>query len=140
MLFDVRYAHYPRYHLRSRSYKSKVEHYFSDANLPTDSHLLQLCGGAKNLPVSIGMIMGWRKMRAFAPRNRKLITAALRLSAFLEVVNDKQVRRRKPLVADNDAGADLTGLDPFEFSKSSNHGSANTVEYPPWMTKNMVCT
>ena len=74
----------------------KVEYYFSDENLPSDQHLLQLCEGHKNLPVPIGNICGFKKMRKYKPRT--LVVAALRKSTFLEVSADgKTIQRKIPL-------------------------------------------
>ena len=77
-----------------------MEFYFSDENLPTDKHLLQCCGGRENLPVSISRIRGFQRMRQYKPKT--LVTAALRLSAFLEVSADgKTIKRKVPLTGKN---------------------------------------
>lgn len=76
--------------------KSQVEFYFSDQNLPTDLHLLKCCGGRENLPVSIGLICGFNKMRSYRPKS--LVVAALRRSTMLEVSTDgKTITRKVPL-------------------------------------------
>ncbi|KAH9882106.1 hypothetical protein J1614_001278 [Plenodomus biglobosus] len=76
--------------------RRQVEFYFSDENLPSDLHLLKCCGGRENLPVSISLICGFKKMRAYKPK--RLVVAALRKSTFLEVVeNGKKIKRRMPM-------------------------------------------
>jgi hypothetical protein len=65
-----------------------------------DEHLWTLCGGYKNLPVSIGEILGWKRMRRFRPKLQ--VIEALKKSAFLEIVDGKRIRRRMALVEDND--------------------------------------
>jgi hypothetical protein len=50
--------------------------------------------GTRNFPISIGQVLGWRKMRGFRPRT--LVIAALKKSTFLEVIEDKLIRRRTP--------------------------------------------
>jgi La domain len=122
-----------------------VEYYFSDTNLRSDTHLLSLCGGAENRPVSIGEIMSFKKMRKFIPNNRKLIAAALKKSTFLDVVNENQVRRKVPLILeqdeDDDYGSDDGNWVEQKKSKSPaqpNKTSTPQEELPPWMTKGMV--
>ncbi|KAE9363639.1 hypothetical protein N431DRAFT_389686 [Stipitochalara longipes BDJ] len=63
--------------------RAQVEFYFSDANLPTDSHLWQLTDGESNLPVSIKQICEFGRMRRFQPVSA--VVAALRESNFLEI-------------------------------------------------------
>jgi hypothetical protein len=65
-----------------------------------DEHLWTLCGGYKNLPVSIGEILGWKRMRRYRPKLQ--VIEALKKSAFLEVVDGKRIRRRLALVEDID--------------------------------------
>ncbi|KAL9064820.1 MAG: hypothetical protein Q9157_007696 [Trypethelium eluteriae] len=73
----------------------QVEFYFSDANLPTDAHLLAKCDGQQNLPVSIRSICGFPRMRKYRPYTE--VVEALKFSTKLEVVDDKAIRRRDPL-------------------------------------------
>ncbi|KAL9088919.1 MAG: hypothetical protein Q9165_005976 [Trypethelium subeluteriae] len=73
----------------------QVEFYFSDANLPTDSHLLGKCGGHENIPVSIRSICGFPRMRKYRPYTE--VVEALKLSTKLEVIDGKFIRRRTPL-------------------------------------------
>ncbi|CAG5162673.1 uncharacterized protein ALTATR162_LOCUS6263 [Alternaria atra] len=99
--------------------RRQVEFYFSDENLPTDRHLLQCCGGRENLPVSISRIRGFQKMRHYKPKT--LVTAALRLSAFLEVSADgKTIKRKVPLTGKNI-------LDPDYFDAEDD----NDIAYAP---------
>lgn len=125
-----------------------MEFYFSDENLPTDLHLLKCCSGRDNLPVSIDRIRGFKKMRAYRPRN--LVVAALRKSAFLEVTPDgKRIKRRLALQG-------KCALDPDFFKDDANDiiaydpsGRRPAVYpvpllpqtkkvYPPGMSKNMM--
>jgi La domain len=72
-----------------------VEYYFSDENMATDKHLMALCGGSLNLPVSLGEILGWKRMRKFKPKSQ--VIASLKTSEFLEVLDgNKTIRRRVP--------------------------------------------
>lgn len=74
----------------------QVEYYFSDENLPSDEYLLEQCGGRENRPVSIGRILGFKKMRKFKPRSK--VVASLRKSAYLDVTADgKGISRKVPL-------------------------------------------
>jgi hypothetical protein len=60
-------------------------------------YLLQCCGGRENLPVSIGRIMSFKKMRIIE-KDRDIITTALRFSKTLEVHSDgRRVMRKVPL-------------------------------------------
>ncbi|PMD47521.1 hypothetical protein L207DRAFT_159564 [Hyaloscypha variabilis F] len=63
--------------------RAQVEFYFSDANLPTDSHLWKLTDGESNLPVSIKEICAFGRMKRFQPVSA--VVAALRESKFLEI-------------------------------------------------------
>jgi len=62
---------------------AKVEFYFSDANLPTDSHLWKLTDGESNLPVSIKEICLFGRMKRFQPISA--VVDALRESKFLNI-------------------------------------------------------
>ncbi|KAK8212021.1 Argonaute siRNA chaperone complex subunit Arb1-domain-containing protein [Phyllosticta capitalensis] len=73
----------------------QVEYYFSDENLPTDTHLLEKCGGRENLPVSIKSICGFKKMRQYKPFLQ--VVESLKKSAFLDVLPDKTIKRKIPL-------------------------------------------
>ncbi|EON61075.1 hypothetical protein W97_00286 [Coniosporium apollinis CBS 100218] len=81
-------------HPKGDEIRRQVEYYFSDENLPTDGHLLDLCGGSANIPVSIRHISGFKKMRQYKPFT--LVVAALKKSAFLDVTEDKKVKRKIP--------------------------------------------
>jgi hypothetical protein len=69
--------------------------------MATDKHLLPLSGGTLNLPVSLGEILGWKRMRKFKPRSR--VIAALKKSSVLEVLEidgKKTIRRHVPFTGD----------------------------------------
>ncbi|KAF2855833.1 hypothetical protein T440DRAFT_385195 [Plenodomus tracheiphilus IPT5] len=124
-----------------------VEFYFSDENLPTDLHLLKCCGGRENIPVSISLICGFKKMRAYKPK--KLVVAALRKSAFLEVVeNGKKIKRKMAMPG-------RCALDPdfFDADDGIAHDPRTCrqpavfpvpllpqtkIEYPKGISKNML--
>jgi La domain len=77
----------------------QVEYYFSDENLPNDQHLLTLCGGSQNLPVSLNQILGWKKMRKFKPKSK--VIYSLKKSLLLEVIDTPgklSIRRKVPFV------------------------------------------
>ncbi|CBX93971.1 hypothetical protein LEMA_P036450.1 [Plenodomus lingam JN3] len=125
----------------------QVEFYFSDENLPTDLHLLKCCGGRENLPVSISLICGFKKMRGYKPK--KLVVAALRKSLVLEVVeNGKKIKRRRPM-----QGTCILDPDFFDADDGIAHDPRvcrqpavypvpllpqNKVEYPKGISKNML--
>lgn len=74
---------------------AKVEFYFSDANLPSDTHLWNLTDGELNLPVSISEICKFGRMKRFLPISA--VVAALRESSFLVVSGpegQEQVKRK----------------------------------------------
>ncbi|KAF2838698.1 hypothetical protein M501DRAFT_1031764 [Patellaria atrata CBS 101060] len=82
-------------HPKGDEIRRQVEYYFSDENLPTDMHLLEKCGGCENNPVPIKHICGFSKMRKYKPYLQ--VVEALRRSDFLEVTEDKKVKRRVPI-------------------------------------------
>ena len=55
---------------------------------------MTLCGGSQNLPVSINEILGWKRMRKYKPKSQAI--EALKRSSFLEVMDNKRIRRRVP--------------------------------------------
>ncbi|KAF2396566.1 hypothetical protein EJ06DRAFT_224557 [Trichodelitschia bisporula] len=113
-------------HPQGDEIRRQVEFYFSDENLPTDKHMLKLCGGSKNLPVSLNQICGFKRMRRFKPRSQ--VVAALRKSEFLEVVDTKQIRRRVPIVLENEEEMDLEppkNHRPYHVSKEKPTGFEN---------------
>lgn len=123
----------------------QVEYYFSDENLPTDLHLLQCCGGRENLPVSIGRICGFKKMRGFKPKS--IVPAALRKSAFLVVSKDgKQVSRKVPLRGPCALDPDYYQDDEIAYDPRARVPAVQPVpllpqkkaELPPGMTKGMM--
>ncbi|KAF2873437.1 Argonaute siRNA chaperone complex subunit Arb1-domain-containing protein [Massariosphaeria phaeospora] len=126
----------------------QVEYYFSDENLPKDTHLLKCCGGRENLPVSISRICGFSKMRKF---KKRVVTQVLRTSAFLDVSEDgKTLTRKVPM-------AGLCALDPEWYEQQEDVEIAydprsakkpavfpvplipnKKAEYPPGLSKNMM--
>lgn len=130
-----------------------MEFYFSDENLPTDKHLLQCCGGRENLPVSISRIRGFQRMRQYKPKT--LVTAALRLSAFLEVSADgKTIKRKVPLTGKNILDPDYFDAeddDDIGYAPGSRKAKAQQpaqypvpllpqtkAKYPEGVSKNML--
>ncbi|KFM24804.1 La-related protein 7 [Auxenochlorella protothecoides] len=78
---------------------TQVEHYFSDANLPTDAFLLQQVAKHPEGYVPLAVIMSFKKMRRYG-KDPAVVAAALRSSELLEVsLSGKAVRRREPLKA-----------------------------------------
>lgn len=73
----------------------QVEFYFSDENLPHDSHLLSKTGPSGQEWVSLSEILSWKKMRAFKPPSR--VKASLCKSQKLEVWRNKFIRRKDPI-------------------------------------------
>ncbi|KAF2451289.1 hypothetical protein P171DRAFT_459384 [Karstenula rhodostoma CBS 690.94] len=125
--------------------RRQVEYYFSDENLPTDLHMLQCCGGRKNLPVSISRICGFKKMRGFKPKS--IVHAAIRKSAFLVVSEDgKQVSRKVPLRGPCALDPDYYKDDKIAYAPRARVPAVQPVpllpqkarELPPGMTKNMM--
>jgi len=129
-------------HPEGEAIRQQVEFYFSDQNLPNDKHLLELCGGTQNFPVSINEILGWKKMRRFKPKPQVIV--ALRKSALLEVVDNKRIRRRIPLMLDNEPDDPELAVD--FASKTTNATNIATAPTPrllpdpakPWITKGLL--
>jgi hypothetical protein len=127
-------------HPEGDAIRRQVEYYFSDQNLPNDAHLLELCGGTQNLPVSINEILGWHKMRRFKPKSQVIV--ALTKSAFLEVVDNKRIRRRVPLVLDDEPNDEELATD-FVTKEKANEQQSVVAPTPrrvpdpskPWITK-----
>ncbi|RMZ72653.1 Argonaute complex subunit Arb1 [Pyrenophora seminiperda CCB06] len=127
-----------------------VEYYFSDENLRFDLHMLQNCGGRDNNPVSISRICGFGKMRQYKPKG--LVTAALRLSDFLEVSADgKQIKRKIPLQGKCLLDADFEDIDDFAYDPRVQKKTVQKpaqfpvpplpqekAKYPQGLSKNML--
>lgn len=141
----------PKDHPEGEEIRRQVEFYFSDGNLATDNHLLGLCRGRENLPVSISQILGFKKMRRFRPK--KLVVESLRKSDFLEVdAAGKTIKRKIPIriptLLDDDDDDEELAHDPdsvTEERKPTPRKAKKVVvqttlrkEVPPGMTKNMV--
>ncbi|KAF2491991.1 hypothetical protein BU16DRAFT_467767 [Lophium mytilinum] len=137
-------------HPEGEEIRRQVEFYFSDGNLATDNHLLGLCGGRENLPVSISQILGFKKMRRFRPKTR--VVESLRKSDFLEVDETGKTIKRKiairiPTLLDDDDDDSELAYDPAsaqEERKATPRRAKQVVpttlrkEVPPGMTKNMM--
>lgn len=131
--------------------RRQVEYYFSDENLPTDKYLLEFCRGKENLPVSVGRICSFKKMRHYKPR--KQVVAALRKSDFLDVSEDgKTIKRKIPLegptiLDDNNSDSD-SALRPestlaakLKEAKKAKKAKKLVIPHkdiPAGMTKNMI--
>ncbi|KAL6710373.1 hypothetical protein ACN47E_009319 [Coniothyrium glycines] len=132
-------------HPRGDEIRRQVEFYFSDENLPTDLHLLRCCGGRENLPVSINLICGFKKMRCFKPK--RLVLTALRKSTFLEIsVDGKTVKRKIPLQGRCVTDPDFHDNDDIAFDPRVKKPavfpvpliSQKKVENPNGLSKNML--
>ncbi|KAJ7968929.1 La-related protein like [Quillaja saponaria] len=71
----------------------QVEYYFSDENLATDKHLINMIKKNKEGFVSIGVIASFRKMKKLT-RDYSFIVAALRESSLLVVSGDGERVKR----------------------------------------------
>jgi len=92
--------------------------------------MLQNCGGRTNNPISISRICGFGKMRKYKPK--RLVTAALRLSAFLEVSDDgKQVKRKVPLQGKCLLDPDFEDDPDFAYDpRVQNKSTQKPVQFP----------
>lgn len=105
----------------------QVEFYFSDENLPYDSHLLSFAGSTGDGWVSLNRILGFTKMRKYKPKPN--VKAALRQSTFLEVGEKlKYVRRKTP----------LDGPPQVSPKESEETGVAKNLIEKPWLSKGML--
>lgn len=75
-------------------------------------------GHNQNLPVKIKTICGFKRMRRFKPF--LAVVAALKKSAFLDVLSDKTIRRKVPFI-----------LDSSDDDDSGNGDSTPEVRLPP---------
>ncbi|KAG9244200.1 hypothetical protein BJ878DRAFT_507296 [Calycina marina] len=77
--------------------RNQVEYYFNDSNLRQDTFLLQKTGGAKNNPVPLDVILGFKRMACFQPRSA--VISALKESKFLDLEGEdgsEKITRKKP--------------------------------------------
>lgn len=65
----------------------KVEFYFSDANLLSDKHLLDLTQSEQNLPVDLKHIHSFKRMRRFQPYS--VVVEALKQSSILKITGNE---------------------------------------------------
>ena len=106
--------------------------------------MLKCCGGRQNLGVSLSIILGFKKMRAFKPRRQ--VVAALRKSTFLELSTDgRKIWRKVPLAGkcllDPDFGDDEEIAYARPVPKPAHPIQLipqDKVQYPDGLTKNMV--
>lgn len=82
-------------HPQAQDILRQVHYYFDDDNLRSDEHLLALTGNDGNGPVNISEICGFRMMRKYRPLSA--VTSVLATSDKLEVIDNKQIKRRYPL-------------------------------------------
>lgn len=99
--------------------RKQVEFYFSDSNLFTDNFLLNKVGGSENKPVPIKILHSFKRMRHFQPYSA--IVAALKDSTVLDVTEDEEVVRKKPLpenISTEDLDANLDIMEDHTRSRS----------------------
>ncbi|KAI7612088.1 hypothetical protein KC346_g7988, partial [Hortaea werneckii] len=82
-------------HARAAEILRQVEHYFSDESLPGDSHLLGFTGRDGTKPVSLSMILSFKKMKQYRPK--AAVREVLKASSLVEVVDSNHIKRRYPL-------------------------------------------
>ncbi|KAK5696619.1 hypothetical protein LTR97_007923 [Elasticomyces elasticus] len=104
----------------------RVEFYFSDENLPHDAYLLGFAGVEGTNPVSLSLIMGFKKMKQYRPKT--MVREVLRTSTVVEVVDNKHIRRREPLTVQPTV---TPRIDPGRYASD-----LGRVE--PHLTKNML--
>lgn len=73
----------------------QLEFYFSDSNLPMDKFLMDQVRGYENLPIPLGVIHSFSRMRRFQPYSA--VVDAVKESTFLELTDTEEVRRKVPL-------------------------------------------
>ncbi|KAI7278820.1 hypothetical protein KC345_g5728 [Hortaea werneckii] len=73
----------------------QVEYYFSEESLPGDSHLLGFTGRDGTKPVSLSMILNFKKMKQYRPK--AAVREVLKSSSLVEVVDSNHIKRRYPL-------------------------------------------
>lgn len=54
-------------------------------------------GGSQNFPVSIGQILGWKRMRQYKPKSQ--VIQALRSCSTVTVIDNKRIQRNTPYIA-----------------------------------------
>lgn len=85
---------YSKEHPEGTEIRRQAEFYLSDENLPHDAHLLAKLEEGNGL-ITIRHVCGFPKMRKFKPYTS--VVASLKRSDTIEVVDNKYIRRRKPL-------------------------------------------
>jgi hypothetical protein len=63
-------------------------------------------GGTHNLPVSLGQVLGWKRMRQYKPKNE--VIQALKNCTTVQIINNRRIQRLVPYihieVEDEDTG------------------------------------
>jgi hypothetical protein len=63
-------------------------------------------GGSQNMPVSLGQILGWKRMRQYKPKNQ--VIQALKKCTTVKIIDNKRIQRTEPYipveVEDEDTG------------------------------------
>jgi hypothetical protein len=106
--------------------------------------LLKCCGGRENLPVSISLILGFNKMRAFKPRSQ--VVVSLRKSTFLELTpNSRQIYRKVPLLGKCRLDPDYEDDQEIAYARPAPKIASpveripkTKVKHPDGITKNML--
>jgi hypothetical protein len=106
--------------------------------------LLRCCGGRENLPVSISLILGFNKMRAFKPRSQ--VVASLRKSTFLEIdAKGRQIWRKVPLQGKCRLDPDYQDDQEIAYARPAPKVAfpvsllpQERVKYPDGVSKNML--
>ncbi|KAF1817421.1 hypothetical protein P152DRAFT_445512 [Eremomyces bilateralis CBS 781.70] len=124
-------------HPQGDDVRRQVEYYFSDENLPNDAYLLEKCCGSQNLPVSIKKICSFAMMRKYKPYSA--VVAALKKSIYLDVVDDKLIKRKIPVILEEVINAEGK---PTYKKPPPNLGFPENPKGPtsnnPLMTKGML--
>lgn len=82
-------------HAKADEILRQVEYYFSEENLPKDAYLLGFTGREGTDPVSLSLILGFKKMKQFRPLAS--VREVLKGSTVVEVMDKNYIRRRHPL-------------------------------------------
>jgi hypothetical protein len=82
-------------------------------------------GGSQNLPVSLGQILGWKRMRQYKPKNQ--VIQALKKCMTVKILDSKRIQRVVPYipveVEDEDTGiATIAGTKPDKKADVGENG------------------
>lgn len=97
--------------------------------------MLMKIGGSENLPVTIRHICGFARMRKYKPYT--FVVASLRKSTFLDVVENKFLKRKVPFSKEQ-----TVQPKKIEEARKEEQGRKTRIlTDKPWLTKGMVsCT